>query len=133
MKPIPARLSDTYQAINTLLKIYEGYKNMPPAIFKLYNRYQHELIHLQNEPMKSKKDYPNRDKTIQYPPSIMPYGFVKDEDNQELMQQVAQLRDQGYTYPQINEQLDAGMSDNGLRKAHYRYAKKSKDKVTDIT
>lgn len=43
MKPIEAQLSDTYQAMNTLLKIYGGYDKMPDPILKLYQKYQREL------------------------------------------------------------------------------------------
>lgn len=143
MKPIQAQLSDTYQAINTLLKIYEGWEHMPPSIFKLYNRYQNELIHLQNENMKTQKHYPNRDKTVQFPSSTLPYGFAKNDYRTrikpEQMEEVIRLREQGCTYPQINEKLDTGLSDTGLRKACDRakkkrqYVKEQSEKATDIT
>lgn len=136
MKPIPAQLSDTWQAINTLLKIYEGYEHMPPPIFKLYQRYQSELIHLQNEPMK--KEY-TKDKNMQYPASILPHGFVKETQKQAragLAEDIVRLRDQGYTYPQINQQLDTGLADSGVRKVYERVKKKrgkQGQKATDMT
>lgn len=80
--------------------------------------------------MKVKTRYPSGDNsaTTQFPNSIMPYGFIKtkeqDQPDEELVADIIRLRDEGYSYRKINQELSTGMSETGLRGAYDRAKKK---------